>query len=1223
MSSTRGLSDQNWSFRQIKRIDALRAEFERAWNERLSPAIEAVLADHADLPRSMLLFELVRLERALKRRDGGPVEIDDYLRRFPLDREAIERVWRQGAMTSHSGSSPTEALESWPSPADPQPRQLGRFRILNQLGEGGFGVVYLAHDPQIGGNVALKVLHRRLLESPERRAQIRNEFLVGKKLDHPHLVKTLEIEEQGEQLIIVQQWIEGSNLSDWRQQNRPTPRQVAELMIPVAQALAYLHEQGYTHRDLKPANILVDKDQRAHVADFGLALHEDEQRRHKGEIAGTRAYMSPEQVRRQAHLVDGQSDIWSVGVILYRLLTDRLPFGGPPPRRDSEEYGEYRRDLEQEIADHDPRPPCMICPGLSRKLQEICLRCLEKRKRHRYQTAHDLADDLRLYLEKSGDGPRTAVLERPLRVVPKGLRSFDAADAEFFLELLPGPRTSAGLPSSLNFWRARLSGTSGTDPIDAGVIYGPSGCGKSSLVKAGLLPILGDDCLPLVVEATAADTEARLLKAMRHAVPDLPASDSLVDVCRHVAERGAGGGRRILLVFDQFEQWLHSHPDVRRSPLLAGVRYCNGTRLQSLFLVRDDFWMPLARFMERFEILLQENVNMAAVDLFDRDHARNILVAFGRAYGRLPGEGELTDGQERFLESAIESLAEEGRVICVRLALFAEMMKDRPWTEKELAAVGGAKGVGASFLEQKFGRNAPAVYRPHCAAVRKVLDCLLPPFGSDLKGQMRTADELRAAAGYSTTRAFDQLIQILNSDLKLLTPTASDNPDSHPETADREPCGYQLTHDYLVPSIREWLTTELGRTRASRAQLRLRERADDWNRRPDPRRLPSLWETAQIMAGTKPASWTASQARMMRQARRWHVRRLSMYGLTLALALIGGTAWRQRQLQTQRRGVADAAVAQLMEKEIRHLVPVLRDMDATRDLWTDRLRRMADRADASPAEKLRAELALVSHDRQRLPGLLELVLEADAETLHVVRDWLASAAPPAPDELWGLARSPRQSGAAQLRIAGLLAEFDPGPEEPWRAIAPPVAKALVTDFSLDANAWAELLAPVRERLAPSLSDLFLKGAATSAQRLAAAQLLSKLGSTELLCRLATDADATSLSLLMRPLLRDPERAIRELRQAPRAAVPANWPGDRPQEPPPAELAARFAEAGGALCATHGWFSWLPLERVDRLLSQSQAAGYRPVSLRLVDAASGESDRVETAWVSGAFWRDGV
>ena len=374
MSSTRGLSDQNWSFRQIKRIDALRAEFERAWNERLSPAIEAVLADHADLPRSMLLFELVRLERALKRRDGGPVEIDDYLRRFPLDREAIERVWRQGAMTSHSGSSPTEALESWPSPADPQPRQLGRFRILNQLGEGGFGVVYLAHDPQIGGNVALKVLHRRLLESPERRAQIRNEFLVGKKLDHPHLVKTLEIEEQGEQLIIVQQWIEGSNLSDWRQQNRPTPRQVAELMIPVAQALAYLHEQGYTHRDLKPANILVDKDQRAHVADFGLALHEDEQRRHKGEIAGTRAYMSPEQVRRQAHLVDGQSDIWSVGVILYRLLTDRLPFGGPPPRRDSEEYGEYRRDLEQEIADHDPRPPCMICPGLSRKLQEICLR---------------------------------------------------------------------------------------------------------------------------------------------------------------------------------------------------------------------------------------------------------------------------------------------------------------------------------------------------------------------------------------------------------------------------------------------------------------------------------------------------------------------------------------------------------------------------------------------------------------------------------------------------------------------------------------------------------------------------------------------------------------------------------------------------------------------------------------------------------------------------------
>ena len=169
----------------------------------------------------------------------------------------------------------------------------------------------------------------------------------------------------------------------------------------------------------------------------------------------------------------------------------------------------------------------------------------------------------------------------------------------------------------------------------------------------------------------------------------------------------------MLLVLDQFEQWLHAHPDVSQSQLLAGLRHCNGSRLQVLILVRDDFWMPLTRIMDQLEIPLQESKNIAAVDLFDAEHARKVLAAFGRAYGRLPeGEGELTAAQDRFLTSSIEGLAEDGRIICVRLSLFAEMMKDRAWTPAELAAVGGAKGIGAAFLEQKFG-HASGLPAPH------------------------------------------------------------------------------------------------------------------------------------------------------------------------------------------------------------------------------------------------------------------------------------------------------------------------------------------------------------------------------------------------------------------------------------------------------------------------------------------------------------------------------
>jgi serine/threonine-protein kinase len=115
------------------------------------------------------------------------------------------------------------------------------------------------------------------------------------------------------------------------------------------------------------------------------------------QLLGTLDYMAPEQVRRQTQLLDGQTDLWSFGVILYRLLTERFPFGGPPPRNRADE-SEYLRDLEFEIEEHDPRPPRQINPTVTRKLEQICLRCLEKRKRDRYQTGHDLAEDLLAYL---------------------------------------------------------------------------------------------------------------------------------------------------------------------------------------------------------------------------------------------------------------------------------------------------------------------------------------------------------------------------------------------------------------------------------------------------------------------------------------------------------------------------------------------------------------------------------------------------------------------------------------------------------------------------------------------------------------------------------------------------------------------------------------------------------------------------------------------------------
>ena len=201
--------------------------------------------------------------------------------------------------------------------------------------------------------------------------------------------------------------------------------------------------------------------------------------------------------------------------------------------------------------------------------------------------------------------------------MPKGLRSFDAHDADFFLELLPGPRDRDGLPDSIRFWKTRIEETDADNTFSVGLIYGPSGCGKSSLVKAGLLPRLSDDVIAVYVEATAEETEARLLNGLRKRCPALPDNLGLKETLAAL-RRGQGipVGKKVLIVLDQFEQWLHAKKEEENTELVQALRQCDGGRVQCIVMVRDDFWMAATRFMRELEIRLVEGQNSAAVDLF-------------------------------------------------------------------------------------------------------------------------------------------------------------------------------------------------------------------------------------------------------------------------------------------------------------------------------------------------------------------------------------------------------------------------------------------------------------------------------------------------------------------------------------------------------------------------------------------------------------------------------
>ena len=410
-----------------------------------------------------------------------------------------------------------------------RPERIGRYRIEKVLGKGGFGLVYLAHDDQLDRPVAVKVPHARLVSQPEDAEAYLTEARTVANLDHPHIVPVYDVGSTEEwPCYIVSKYVEGADLATRLKQSRLKHTEAAKLVATVAEALHYAHKQGLVHRDVKPGNILVGTDGKPYVVDFGLALREENIG--KGpRYAGTPAYMSPEQARGEGHRVDGRSDIFSLGAVFYKLLVGRQPL-----------HGDTRAELLEQVTRFEPRPLRQYDEKLPKELERICHKAMAKRASERYSSAYDLAEDLQHFLAEqtgiqSGTSPGdmasvasethasapASTDSQPIKIMPKGLRSFDEHDADFFLELLSGPRDREGLPDSLRFWKTHIEETDADNTFSVGLIYGPSGCGKSSLVKAGLLPRLSDDVISVYIESTRNETETRLLNGLRKRCPAL------------------------------------------------------------------------------------------------------------------------------------------------------------------------------------------------------------------------------------------------------------------------------------------------------------------------------------------------------------------------------------------------------------------------------------------------------------------------------------------------------------------------------------------------------------------------------------------------------------------------------------------------------------------------------------------------------------------------------
>lgn len=299
---------------------------------------------------------------------------------------------------------------------------IAHYKILKKLGEGGMGEVYLAQDNRLERRVALKFLPQSLTKSPEARQRLIREAKAASKLNHPNILTIYAVESVDDRDFIVMEYIDGHDLAGYHKSRALKLEEKLSLAMQIAEGLGKAHSAGVIHRDVKPSNILIDADGRPKLLDFGLATFEGAARlTQTGSTVGTAAYMSPEQASGRE--CDHRSDLFSLGVVLYELIADRLPF-----------QGAHNAALMYAIVNEEPQPLARYVTSVPEDVQRVISKCLSKFPGERYQSSADLASDLRRLIRLNTSGGEQSQVAKRKMVAVLPFDNLGQVDDEYFAD---------------------------------------------------------------------------------------------------------------------------------------------------------------------------------------------------------------------------------------------------------------------------------------------------------------------------------------------------------------------------------------------------------------------------------------------------------------------------------------------------------------------------------------------------------------------------------------------------------------------------------------------------------------------------------------------------------------------------------------------------------------------------------------------------------------------